>query len=78
MACKGHGYYFLDLQTHSWTQAASARCGLCTARYGNPFTFYFSVKNVSFKKKKKKADHMAKNTKDFTFNKNSVSLKRHI
>lgn len=43
--------------------------------------FFRKKKKVSKKNKKKKTDQMEegkKPTKDFTFNKNSVSLKRHI
>lgn len=43
--------------------------------------YFFRKKKGFQKKKKKKTDQMEeekKPTKDFTFNKNSVSLKRHI
>lgn len=80
MACKGHTCYFLDSQTHRWTQAASGVLFLGPAHRKNSCELLISQEGTLplIRKKKEKADQMAKNTKDFTFNKNSVSSKRHI
>ena len=82
MACKGHACYFLDSQTHRWTQAATGALILGPAHRKNSYELLISQEGtlplIRKKKKKGKADQMAKNTKDFTFNKNSVSSKRHI
>lgn len=55
MACKGHGCYFLDSQTHRWTQAASGALFLGPAHHKNSCELLISQEGTFplIRKKKK-------------------------
>lgn len=56
MACKGHACYFLDSQTHRWTQAASGALILGPAHRKNSYELLISQEGTLplIRKKKKK------------------------